>query len=443
MKLKKAFKYIVLTLILGAGLWLNPHVYNAKASAAPTIEYVPSTSPLYIGDSFDLNVNISSVTNLYAASMDFKYDPSLIEILEVKPGSIFNGKNINSALANLNNTTGDLSFYSTLLGNTNSLNSTSPSSLFTMKVKFKKAGALTLNTISDNSSLLFNGNNMRIKLADNNASKIAYSANSKSLSANTTITKLNSISTNLLSPRTLGDNITITANASGTNLLYRFWIHDGSSWKVIKDYSSSNTVTWTPSRLGTHRIWVDVKSSYFSGDVEISKEVNFYVIDKNLFSATEPAVNDALNIKNFARFQIAYATILKNFSNNLVIRDAYLGKIIGLWDIVNTPDIVAIRNEIQKLADNRDLGAYNKIELELAPKLTIKDNRDYILGELDAWGRDYVWTANVKVAVSEVINLWKNPTLENKAKAEAAIAKVESAASRQYLSKEVSSVPIK
>lgn len=443
MKFKKTFKYIVLILVLGAGLWLNPHIYDVKASAAPTIDYVPSTSPIYIEDSFDLNVNISNVTNLYAASMDFKYDPSLIEILEVKAGSIFSGKNINSALASLDNTTGDLSFYSTLLGNANSLSSTSTSSLFTIKAKFKKAGTLTLKTISDNSSLLFNGNNMRIKLSDNNASKMAYSANSKSLSANTAITKLNSISTNLLSPRTTGDNITITANASGTNLLYRFWIHDGSSWKVIKDYSSSNTATWTPSRLGTHKIWVDVKSSYFSGDVEVSKEVNFYVIDKTLFSATEPTVNDALNLKNFARFQIAYATILKNFSNNLIIRDAYLGKIINLWNTVNTPDIIEIRNEIQKLADSRDLEAYNKIELELAPKLTIKDNRDYILGELDAWGRDYVWTPNVKAAVSEVINLWKNPTLQNKTKAEQAIAKVESAASRQYLLKEVSSVPIK
>ncbi|WP_409193897.1 hypothetical protein, partial [Clostridium perfringens] len=65
-----------------------------------------------------------------------------------------------------------------------------------------------------------------------------------------------------LSSQTVGTPITFTGNASGpAGMLYRFQVFDGSSWKVVQNYSSNNKFIWTPDKPGTYRIAFNVKAS--------------------------------------------------------------------------------------------------------------------------------------------------------------------------------------
>jgi len=66
-------------------------------------------------------------------------------------------------------------------------------------------------------------------------------------------------------PATLGTPVVWTAvGRGGTSapLLYQFWVFNNSTgWVMVRDYSSSNTFTWTPSATGQHALQVWVKST--------------------------------------------------------------------------------------------------------------------------------------------------------------------------------------
>ncbi|WP_051931398.1 N-acetylmuramoyl-L-alanine amidase [Clostridium sp. KNHs214] len=70
-----------------------------------------------------------------------------------------------------------------------------------------------------------------------------------------------------VSNRTLqaGKNYTIKSQGkSGNGVLYQFWIKDLSinSWSRIKDYSTTDTVTWTPKKDGKYLVGVHVRDKY-------------------------------------------------------------------------------------------------------------------------------------------------------------------------------------
>lgn len=75
--------------------------------------------------------------------------------------------------------------------------------------------------------------------------------------------KIDSITTNYVSPQALGKTIKVTASATGAkDLQYRFWVHDIlGNWTLIQDFSSKNYVNWKAEKTGNYAIWVDVKDS--------------------------------------------------------------------------------------------------------------------------------------------------------------------------------------
>ena len=75
--------------------------------------------------------------------------------------------------------------------------------------------------------------------------------------------KIDSITTNYVSPQALGKTIKVTASATGAkDLQYRFWVHDIlGNWTLIQDFSSKNYVNWKAKKTGNYAIWVDVKDS--------------------------------------------------------------------------------------------------------------------------------------------------------------------------------------
>lgn len=67
------------------------------------------------------------------------------------------------------------------------------------------------------------------------------------------------LGTNLLSPQPLGSQILLTAVGAGGSgpYEYRFWAHhDSSEWEIVRDWSTTATYSWMPTRTGTHEIAV-------------------------------------------------------------------------------------------------------------------------------------------------------------------------------------------
>lgn len=94
------------------------------------------------------------------------------------------------------------------------------------------------------------------------------------------IVVVNDIIINKQSPQIVNEAISFTAEASGSsNILYRYWIHDGSSWKVVQDFSREKAYRWTPAKAGIYRIWVDVKGANSTNEVDSWKEI-YYEIKK-------------------------------------------------------------------------------------------------------------------------------------------------------------------
>ncbi len=76
----------------------------------------------------------------------------------------------------------------------------------------------------------------------------------------------NGITTNKSSPQLVNNDIVLTANVKGSNkgLQYKFvWETDNwKNWGIIRDFDSSNTTTWKPTRPGNYTIYSDIKSKY-------------------------------------------------------------------------------------------------------------------------------------------------------------------------------------
>jgi putative cell wall-binding protein len=150
---------------------------TTKASGT-TISYSTDKTPLAAGTYFDIIVNINNVTNLYGAALDFKYDPTLLNIVGIEKGSIFSSYDVNSGVLVDNRANGFISFNTMLKGNRAGITNAA-STLFIIKAQALKSGSMTLQTVNDNSSLNNPGNNVRIKLSDDSVATmpIGYTAN--------------------------------------------------------------------------------------------------------------------------------------------------------------------------------------------------------------------------------------------------------------------------
>ena len=86
---------------------------------------------------------------------------------------------------------------------------------------------------------------------------------------------ISAINTDKASPQSTNSTIRISPVATGNgDLTYKFWIHDGSAWKVVQNFSSTDYYDWTPTSAGTYKLWVDVKDD--SGNM-VSKQISYIV----------------------------------------------------------------------------------------------------------------------------------------------------------------------
>jgi hypothetical protein len=284
MKLKKYRTYAVAILLL-LTLVISGIAFKANAATTAAISYSSSKSTVRAGDSFDINVNIAGVSSLYGASIDFKYDPALFKINGISKGSIFG--TVNSGTPVNNTSSGLISFYCTLQGASAGLNSTSTKALFVIHAKALKNGSVNLKTIATNGTLSNTGNNIRIKLADSTkaTNPIKYTASGKTLNVGGVApVSIGSVAVDKASPQLIGAKVKITANASGgANKLYKFSVLQGSTWKVVRDYSSTNYYYWTPAKAGSYKIKAEVKDG--TNGKAISKEISYTINSGISFSS--------------------------------------------------------------------------------------------------------------------------------------------------------------
>jgi hypothetical protein len=80
---------------------------------------------------------------------------------------------------------------------------------------------------------------------------------------------LTNLTANLTAPQPVGTPITFTATATNGTApySYKWWVFDGASWRVLQNWSASNTHTWTPSVANSgYRVAVWVRNAGSTAD---------------------------------------------------------------------------------------------------------------------------------------------------------------------------------
>ncbi|MGL5152530.1 MAG: triple tyrosine motif-containing protein, partial [Clostridium sp.] len=89
---------------------------------------------------------------------------------------------------------------------------------------------------------------------------------------------ITSFVTNKVSGQPVGTTITMTAQATpSATAQYAFMVNDGSTWKVLQNYGTSNVCNWRPTKAGTYTLRVRVMNSANTAAGSISKDITFVV----------------------------------------------------------------------------------------------------------------------------------------------------------------------
>ena len=254
---------------------------NTFAATTPTISY-SINGDATVGNTIDIVVNVSNISDLYGGSIDFLYDSSLLEVQSITKGNVLGSDNILTPLgSNGKISDGQASFAITLKGNTPGV-SVSNGTLAVIKAKVLKAGTVKLNTTTSNSALSLTGNTIRVKLSNAMANSINYSPINTSITLNNVLSSatLNSFTADKSSGQPLGTTVNFTANSNaGSDALYKFYALYNGKWTVLQDYSSKNTLAWKPTNAGTYtiRVWAKHKDSTTTALGDSYKDISFTI----------------------------------------------------------------------------------------------------------------------------------------------------------------------
>ena len=108
---------------------------------------------------------------------------------------------------------------------------------------------------------------------------------------------------------TKGSSIKFTCAASGGISPYQYSISarptTSSTWTLLRDYSASNTYTWTPTQTGSYYVRVTVKDS--TGATAV-KTIGITV---NTSDKTEKYINEVIRLVNVERQKRGLSTLIK------------------------------------------------------------------------------------------------------------------------------------
>ena len=101
--------------------------------------------------------------------------------------------------------------------------------------------------------------------------------------------KITALKPSLSSPRPYNKTIKWTASSHGVDLQYKFSVYSNKKWVTIKNYSSTRTVNWKPTKAGTYKVRVDVWSK--ASGKKAYKVANYTVFKPSDFSITSFTAN--------------------------------------------------------------------------------------------------------------------------------------------------------
>jgi hypothetical protein len=162
-------------------MFLLAFTFTAKtkvnAEGVPSVSYSVSKSSIYAGDTFSIYVHAQGVSSLYGASIDAALNSNLLEVQSIKKVDIINSF---SEVSDLNNLPGIKSYAAMLTGENAGVSASGK--IFEIVVRAKTTGTAALKTVNlAGDKLVANSNNINIKLSDNNANPISYSATDYSI----------------------------------------------------------------------------------------------------------------------------------------------------------------------------------------------------------------------------------------------------------------------
>jgi hypothetical protein len=93
---------------------------------------------------------------------------------------------------------------------------------------------------------------------------------------------LTSLTSNLATPQPVLTSVTFTAAAAGGTRSYQFkwWIFDGVSWTIARDWNSSTTFVWRPTTRAAYRIGIWARDATTTADVRPHREFVCTVQDR-------------------------------------------------------------------------------------------------------------------------------------------------------------------
>lgn len=155
---------------------------NGKTSFAAlntTVTYTVTGTPK-VGNTIEIAVNVSNIKDLYGGSIDFLYDPKILQVQSITKGNILGKSEVLTPIGeNSKISEGQASFALILKGNKPRVSNNGTISII-------KAGSVKLNTTSSNTpALSLSGNTVRVKLSNPFANSITYTYENKTITTNT------------------------------------------------------------------------------------------------------------------------------------------------------------------------------------------------------------------------------------------------------------------
>ncbi len=91
---------------------------------------------------------------------------------------------------------------------------------------------------------------------------------------------ISSLTSDVASPRVAGTTITFNAVAAGGQAPYQFkwWVYDGTSWRVAQNWSASNTLNWRPTVAGNYMVAVWARNNGVTVEASQAMAQVFYTI---------------------------------------------------------------------------------------------------------------------------------------------------------------------
>jgi hypothetical protein len=228
--------------------------------------------------------------------------------------------------------------------------------------------------------------------------------------------------------------------------------------KTINDANSS--IEPSDSLTGKYTIGIDFKNDIRNINGNVS--VTFPEVNKTNSFTFEELMNLVTNVEEGQVDEVTLAEakkLVQNAKLSLVFADyneAYgailalpaeeqhklLAELSTISKDVYTSDIIKVLTSMETLSKEKDINNYYELKSLIDSEVKIEKNKQYLLGELVAWGDQIVFTEDVVASTEAIIKAWEIKDTESIKFAEACIAKVKNSGSNKWLTEQLNQLKV-